>query len=186
MERSDGKSNFSYLMVAEESLLYLCIEIHAFGMVRKFIAVTLLLIFTVETIGFTIRHHFCSVGHSDEITAINGFRSDVSDEEGCCCANEPRGSDAAQSATEISLVPQPCCTEIAAYLKFEFSSNLPATFLKVLEHPFSAIQLFGLTGIFEKESFSLITPHYSYFSPPLSGTDFLIFSHQRKIPAPCC
>jgi hypothetical protein len=147
---------------------------------RKCIAIFLLMIFTVETIGLTIIQHNCAMGQSREITAVNG----LGDAEGacCCCDHESFCDEKLQETERMSLVAPPCCTEMTTYLKLEVCTNVlpPLTLTGTLD-----THEIIMPGILEPKFDNPEIPVARYeidYSPPHSASDYLITLNQLKIP----
>jgi hypothetical protein len=149
---------------------------------KKFFAAFLLIVFTVETIGLTIIHHHCSMGHTPQITAVNGLGG--SETGDCCCGHEAPCAGDPKDEAALSLQAPPCCTELTTYLKLEVSANVIA--IQTLSGSINDMETI-LPGIFDKAGFDAVLPVFRFnidYSPPHSGTDFLITIKQLKIPFP--
>lgn len=151
---------------------------------RKIIALLLLLVLTIESIGFTVVYHLCSSAHESEINSVNGFKS-KQDQESCCCSDLCHDTGIPVK-DEIAFQPTPCCTNVARYIKLESDFYLPVSFNLLSEIVVQPVLHFCLP---QPESHDLFTNSVlanGEHSPPLQSNRFLISVHQLKIAGHCC
>lgn len=151
---------------------------------RKIIALLLLLVLTIESIGFTVVYHLCSSAHEAEINSVNGFKSEP-DQESCCCSDLCHDSGIPVK-DEIAFQPTPCCTNVARYIKLESDFYPPVSFNIFPEIVVQPVLHFYLPQPESQNSFVNPFPSNGEHSPPLQPNRFLISVHQLKIAGHCC
>lgn len=151
---------------------------------RKIISLLLLLVMTIESIGFTVVLHLCSSAHEAEINSFNGFTAGTG-QESCCCADLCHDSEVPVQ-DDIAFEPVPCCTNVARYIKLESDFYPPFTFSLF---PFSSVLPVIQYDLPGQETEGLFLHNFlknPEHSPPLHSNRFLISVHQLKIAGPCC
>jgi hypothetical protein len=151
---------------------------------RKVIAILLLFVLTIESVGLTVVLHLCSSGHTAEINAVNGILSEP-DQEGCCCSDRC-SDDELILQEQIAFQPAPCCTDIARYIKLDSDFYLPYTFSLFPIISLQPAVQFSLTKAQSEDSHCNFGKNNREPSPPLLPYRFLISIHQLKIAGHCC
>lgn len=150
-------------------------------MVKRLVALFLLAIFSLQTIGVTVMHHVCSSHHRDGITSINGISAETA--SGCCCSENKDGCDPYSPHPErLSIVMENCCQEQSSYLKFQFTAGTTGTLMLIPVFAALLSQIFNPAHQEDTSTGINAHPYFRYYSPPLTGVGFLLSIHQIKIP----